>query len=120
MTRLALSAALALALVLALLLGAAGPALADEAPPEPPATTEFRSAPEPAANDFEALLASCDQKLTRCEKENGVGYLGAAYIAIWVILLVFFVATRMKQARLVAEMQELRARLAKLTEERAG
>lgn len=117
MTRLILTFALLLALLAVV---PVLPARADEAPPPPEPTTEFRAAPEAAADDFPALLASCDQKLTRCKKENGVGYLGAAYIALWLILMAFFITTRRRQARLVAEMRELRARLADLTEERAG
>lgn len=104
--------ALTLALALSPLL-AVTPAAAQDAPP----TTTGFSAPKTAAQGDgpEALLAVCDQRLTLCEKDKtGIDFLAAAYIALWVILLVFFILSRQKQQKLLMEMQELEARLARL------
>ncbi len=77
--------------------------------------------PAAAPGDLEGMLRSCDAQLRACEASSelcekdrtGVGFLGAAYIAMWVILMVFFLLVRVRQRRLATEMQELRERLAK-------
>ena len=74
-------------------------------------------APTPVADGAAGMLQVCDKKLTECEQDaTGVGFLAAAYLALWVILVIFFFVVRARQARLVAEMRELRARLRVLTE----
>jgi len=78
--------------------------------------------PVPASGDLPAMLQSCDAQLRTCEQgaelcekdRTGVGFLGAAYVALWVILLVFFLAMRNRQRRLMADLRTLQARLAKL------
>lgn len=85
------------------------------------AETTEPAAPAAAPGDLEGMLRSCDAQLRACEASSelcekdraGVGFLGAAYIAMWVILMVFFILVRVRQRRLSAEMQELRERLAK-------
>ena len=71
--------------------------------------------PAPAANDFRAMLAVCDEEREACERDAvGVPFLAAAYMALWVILLAFLFAVRSGSARTRAEMEELRARLREL------
>ena len=88
------------------------------------AASTFRAASETVgerSDDPRVQLARCDAELTRCERDEvGVTFLGAAYIALWVILLVFFFLVRARQRRLVLEMVELRARLARLQDRPPG
>ncbi len=103
---------------------------AQEATPRP---SSFGAAPTPAAptqvvapNDFEGLLRNCDivakntaRELSACNTDAvGVDFLGAAYMALWAILMVFFVLLRQRQKRLVDEIQALRERLARLGDDR--
>lgn len=112
-------------LVLALVLFAT-PALADEAPPRP---SSFGAAPTPVAptevvapDDFQGLLRNCDivakntaRELAACRQDaTGVDFLGAAYLALWAILMVFFLLVRLRQRRLDEEIRALRERLARL------
>jgi len=106
---------------LLLLAGLAPASALAQAPPEPasPAPSKsFVAAPpvdEAPTSDPTLLLARCDRRLTRCEKDaTGIDFLAAAYMALWVILIAFFVITRSRQRRLVLEMNELKARLARL------
>ena len=72
----------------------------------------------PAPDDFRAMLAVCDEQREACEKDAvGVPFLAAAYMALWVILLVFLFSVRASSAKTRAEMEELRARLRELEEE---
>lgn len=108
-------------IVAALLLVACLPLTAAAQPSSFGAETSAPAAPAAAPGDLEGMLRSCDAQLRACETSSelcekdrtGVGFLGAAYIAMWAILMVFFVLVRVRQRRLSAEMQELRARLAK-------
>ena len=105
-------------------------ALADEPPArEPPAKpTSFGSAtpdaplPEVKPGDFEGLLRNCDieraravnaQKLAELNTTN-VPFLVAAYLALWAILLAYFIIVAVRQKRMRAEMVVLRDRLARL------
>jgi len=103
---------------------------AQEAQPSP---SSYGAAPTPAAptavvapNDFEGLLRNCDivakntaRELSACNTDAvGVDFLGAAYMALWAILMVFFVLLRQRQKRLVDEIQALRERLARLGDDR--
>lgn len=87
---------------------------------EEQAASTYRAASETLgerslSDDPRVQLAHCDAALTRCERDAvGVTFLAAAYIALWVILLVFFFLVRARQRRLVLEMVELKARLARL------
>jgi len=73
--------------------------------------------PPPAADDFRAMLAVCDEQREACEKDAvGVPFLAAAYMALWVILLAFLFSVRSGTAQTRAEMEELRARLRELEE----
>ncbi len=68
-----------------------------------------------AAGEARSLLEACDLELTTAKLEvQHSGYLRAAYIAIWLILLVFLVVSRRGQRRLATEVAELRARLIEL------
>ena len=103
------------------------PAWADEAPPmrpssfgaEPPAAVPTEVV---APDDFEGLLRNCDivakntaRELSACRQDTtGVGFLGAAYLALWAILMVFFLLVRLRQRRLDDEIRALRERLARL------
>lgn len=114
------------ALIAALL--TASPSFADE-PPPPPST--FGATPTPAApaevapDDFKGMLANCDiyrknaeRELAACKQDAvGVDFLGAAYLALWAILMAFFILVRLRQRRLDEELKALRARLAKLTDD---
>lgn len=71
--------------------------------------------PAVAAGDYQGMLAVCDARLEACkDDEVGIPFLGAAYLALWAILIVFLVAVRRGQGRLEAEAGELRARLREL------
>lgn len=111
---------------LVLLLSLSGPAFADEAPPRP---SSFGAEPAKAApteavapDDFEGLLRNCDivakntaRELSACRQDaTGVDFLGAAYLALWAILMVFFLLVRLRQRRLDDEIRALRERLARL------
>ena len=110
-----------------LLLAFATPAFADE-PPAPSAPTEFgAAAPEVKLEqvkpgDFEGMLRNCDILRTQadtaranCETDGAnMPFLVAAYLALWLILLVYFVILSRRQAHLRAEMHVLRERLARL------
>jgi CcmD family protein len=53
-----------------------------------------------------------------CKKdEANIPFLTAAYLALWAILLVFFLFVAVRQKRMRAEMEMLRERLARLGEE---
>ena len=118
----------AVAAVAAVVLAPVPRALADEAAPpsKPPTAFGAAEAPteraEPASGDLPAMLKSCDAQLRACEQgadlcekdRTGVGFLGAAYIGLWVILLVFFLAMRNRHRRLVADLRVLQDKLAKL------
>jgi hypothetical protein len=120
----------ALRLLLALALTCA-PVLAraDEAPdPRPTKFGAEPAAPAPrivAPDDYKGLLENCDlvvkdttRKLAACKQdETGIGFLGAAYLALWVILMGFFIHTRMRQKKLTEEMRTLRERLARLSDD---
>ena len=68
-----------------------------------------------APDDFRAMLAVCDEQRDACEKDAvGVPFLAGAYIALWLILLVFLFMVRAGTARARAEMEELRARVREL------
>ncbi len=122
----------ALAVTLVALL-VAPPALADEAPDRPVKPSSFGAEPtEPALpapkqvapGDYKGMLENCDlavkdttRKLEACTRDaTGIGFLGAAYLALWAILMAFFIMVRSRQKKLVAEMQQLRERLARLTD----
>lgn len=102
------------------------PALADEAPPRP---SSFGAEPAPtpptevvAPDDYQGLLRNCDivakntsRELAACRQDaTGVDFLGAAYLALWAILMVFFLLVRLRQRRLDEEIRALRERLARL------
>lgn len=114
---------------LLLLLAFTSPAFADVRPePEPAKPTEFgAAAPEVklekvAPGDFEGMLRNCDILRTQaetgranCETDGAnMPFLVAAYLALWLILLVYFVVLSRRQAHLRAEMLVLRERLARL------
>jgi len=116
-----------------LLLALAGaPAHAQEAPPRPsyfgPAPTPVAPTEVVAPNDFEGLLRNCDVVARNAAREAaacrtdavGVDFLAAAYMALWAILMVFFVLLRQRQKRLVDEIQALRERLARLGDDRTS
>ena len=68
--------------------------------------------PPPDANDPMALLARCDSQLEQCKTDHiGMPYLVAAYLALWTILLGYFVLARRGQQKLESELAELRQRL---------
>jgi len=114
---------------LLLALTVSGSALAEEPPePRPEKPTSFGGAapeaplPEVKPGDFEGLLRNCDiersravsaKKLAELNTTN-VPFLTAAYLALWAILLAFFVIVSQRQKRLHAEMVVLRERLARL------
>lgn len=115
-----------LAALIALLM--TSPAWADKAP-EPQRPSSFGAeAPAPvptevvAPDDFEGLLRNCDivakntaRELSACRQDTtGIGFLGAAYLALWAILMVFFLLVRLRQRRLDDEIRALRERLARL------
>lgn len=93
-----------------------------------PASFEAAPAAAPAAAvatddlNVNGMLKSCDLQLRACETAKdlcekdatGVTFLGAAYIALWLILMAFFFVVRARQRRLLVEMKTLRDRLAKL------
>ena len=63
-------------------------------------------------NDPRSLLAECDRQLGACTRDGiGVPYLAAAYMALWTILLAFFLLVRRGQSQLEGELAELEARL---------
>lgn len=115
--------------LLALMLVVSSRALAD-VPPTPPVDkpTSFGGAapdaplPEVKPGDFEGLLRNCDIERSRAVNAaklaelntTNVPFLTAAYLALWAILLAFFVIVSMRQKRLRAEMALLRERLARL------
>jgi hypothetical protein len=115
-------------LLCALALAPLSAARADETPAPAAAPTSFGGEAPPAARaapapgDLPAMLQSCDAQLRACEQgaelcekdRTGVGFLGAAYIGLWVILLAFFLVMRNRQRRLMAELRGLQERLAKL------
>ncbi len=113
-------------LLAAVLLVPSGSLHADEAPQPAPSTFKAAAAPAerpaPAPGDLPAMLQSCDAQLRACEQgaelcekdRTGVGFLGAAYVALWFILLGFFLAMRNRQRRLMADLRTLQERLAKL------
>lgn len=106
--------------ILALLASLASPAVFAQ-----PTSFGAEEATAPAAavapDDLKGMLASCDRQLRAseaskelCEKDQtGIGFLGAAYMALWVILMVFFFVVRGRQRKIMLEMKELQARLAK-------
>lgn len=114
---------------LLLLLAFATPAFADVKPePEPARPTEFGAAAptvkleQVKPGDFEGMLRNCDILRTQAEtaranaEKDGANmpFLVAAYLALWLILLVYFVLLSRRQAHLRAEMLVLRERLARL------
>lgn len=115
---------------LVLVLSGASSALADEPPSrEPPAKpTSFGAAPPDAplpavqAGDFEGMLRNCDIERTRAVNAQrlaelnttNVPFLTAAYLALWAILLAYFIMVSVRQKRMRAEMLVLRDRLARL------
>lgn len=86
--------------------------------------TEDAPLPTVAPGDLQGLLRNCDAERERavsaqklCEQDKtGVDFLGAAYLALWVILMVFFALVAIRQKRLRAELTTLRERLARLGE----
>jgi hypothetical protein len=110
------------ALAAVLVTAASTSAMAQPAPaPQPVSPPPATSAAAPA-EDLGGMLKSCDRQLRTCESERdvcvkdatGVGFLGAAYIALWVVLMAFFMLVRARQKKLVAEMRSLRERLSAL------
>lgn len=107
-------------LVLCLLASFASPAVLAE--PTSFGAEEVAAPAAPVApDDIKGMLANCDGQLRACEASSelcekdktGIGFLGAAYLALWIILMAFFFMVRGRQRKIVAEMNELRARLAK-------
>lgn len=87
--------------------------------PEPAEPAQGHAASAAAAGDLAAQLATCNERLVRSEKDKtGVGLMTAAYVALWVILVGFFFTARQRQRRLILEMRELKARLARLQDDR--
>jgi hypothetical protein len=95
----------------------------------PPSPSSFGAEPDKAVpteavapDDFQGLLRNCDivakntaRELAACKQDaTGVDFLGAAYLALWVILMVFFLLVRLRQRRLDEEIRALRDRLARL------
>ena len=97
-----------------------------EEPKRPSAFGATEDAPLPtvAPGDLQGLLRNCDAERERavaaqklCEQDKtGVDFLGAAYAALWVILMAFFALVALRQRRLSAELATLRERLARLGE----
>jgi hypothetical protein len=64
----------------------------------------------------DAQLRACERGAELCEKDRtGVGFLGAAYLGLWALLLGYFFVTRRRQQRLMADLRALEARLARLS-----
>ncbi len=71
----------------------------------------------PAQGDYRAMLAECDRQLEACKTDAvGVPYLGAAYLALWIVLVSFLFVVRRGQRRLLADVYELRERVASVRE----
>ena len=94
-------------------------------PPERPSSfgaTPEAPLPEVKPGDFEGLLRNCDVERTRALEAKEMAeknvmkmpFLVAAYLALWAILMVFFVIVARRQSRLRADMASLRERLARL------
>lgn len=99
--------------LLLLVLGASAIPSGLAAEPGGPTTFQAGQQETPAdPNDPLALLARCDNLLEQCKTDHvGMPYLVAAYLALWAILLGYFVLTRRGQQKLESEIQELRLRL---------
>lgn len=89
------------------------------ASPEPAEPVQGAAASATSAADLAAELTTCRERLVRLEQDNsGVGVMTAAYLALWVVLVGFFFTARQRQRRLILEMRELKARLARLQDDR--
>lgn len=87
----------------------------------PAAALEAGPGGDLSAEEARGLLQACDTSLKTAQLEvRSSGYLRAAYIAIWLILLVFLVLARRGQLRLASEVAELRARLLQLDKAAGG
>ncbi len=116
----------ALLVTLALALPGAASLVASPAVAQvPPSTFKAESDAPPVAPlgsggggevaQLRAELAACNQALALEKKDaTGMGFLVAAYMALWAILLGFFFMVQVRQSRLRAEMEDLRSRLARL------
>ncbi len=106
-------------LLAALLVGFAPGASADDGPGEGKPVT-FGAAAQapaaaPAAGDFKGMLKVCDGQLEACKADEvGIPFLGAAYLALWAILIIFLIAVKRGQGQMESEVAELRARLRRL------
>lgn len=105
-------------LAMALVLFAGSSALAQPAPGTTGVTSfgaKKADKAAPAADDFRAMLAACDEQREACEKDAvGVPFLAAAYIALWVILIAFLFMVRSGTSKTRAELEELRTRVREL------
>ena len=71
--------------------------------------------PKSAPVTVEQALDRCARDVEALETDAiGIPFLGAAYLAFFAILAVFFVMVRVKQRRMEEEMAELKQRLARL------
>lgn len=111
----------ALLVTLVVLLPGAIPMVAPAVAQAPPTTFKAdteAAAPPAGGGDVASLkteLAACRQTVELDKKDGtGMDFLVAAYLALWGILLVFFFMVQVRQSRLRTEMDDLRARLARL------
>ncbi|PKN58051.1 MAG: hypothetical protein CVU56_07870 [Deltaproteobacteria bacterium HGW-Deltaproteobacteria-14] len=91
------------------------------ASPEPAAPAPWAAAPGATTADLAAQLTSCGERLGRCEKDKtGAGLMTVAYVVLWAILVGFFFSARSRQRRLILEIRELKARLARSLDDRGS
>ncbi|MFT7578646.1 MAG: hypothetical protein ACI9MR_000304 [Myxococcota bacterium] len=81
-------------------------------------STTFDAAPAPAQGTV-SELTDCSRRLEECDQDSlSMPFLGAAYGALWVILMIYLSFNASRNAKLREEIEELRARLLKA--ERTG
>ena len=102
---------LRLSAVLALVAALSWPALSfADKPPAPPAEEE--AAPKKGGSSGQGSTTFDDGG----REAQGLNLMVAAYIAVWVLLLVYLLTIFARQRRLASELEELHGRLAKLDE----
>jgi CcmD family protein len=68
-----------------------------------------------AGSEAPKTLEACQASLETCaEHQDGIPYLAAAYLGLWVILIGFLFLVDRGQLKLEAELRELKARQKKL------
>lgn len=83
--------------------------------------TKFEAGAGPSEKGAPTTLEGCQTELETCvEHKDGTPYLYAAYLGLWVVLIVFLFMIDQGQRKLEAELVELKARHRRLEAQGGG